>query len=142
MVYLDHQRGHILVIIISMISVKYPSIFLFSSSLCSLHRKNMVFISRNHALCIYYQLKFNEENSAKALEKFQVLSDEHEVCYLTDHAVMKKGVHQLKWVLINNLRNNDIFTRIVAAVVFCNRTSLSCFHLEATPLFHKFLLRM
>lgn len=47
----------------------------------------MVFISRNHALCIYYQLKFNEENSAKALEKFQALSDEHEVCYLTDPTI-------------------------------------------------------
>lgn len=36
----------------------------------------MVFISRNQALCIYYQPKFNQENVAKALEKFQQLSDE------------------------------------------------------------------
>jgi hypothetical protein len=47
----------------------------------------MVFISRNHVLCIYYQLKFNEENSIQALEKFQALSDEHEVYYLTDPAI-------------------------------------------------------
>ncbi|KAG2236192.1 hypothetical protein INT48_003811 [Thamnidium elegans] len=47
----------------------------------------MVFISRNHALCIYYQLKFNQENVAKALEKFQPLSDEHEVCYLNDPTI-------------------------------------------------------
>ncbi|ORE00679.1 hypothetical protein BCV72DRAFT_310765 [Rhizopus microsporus var. microsporus] len=44
----------------------------------------MVFISRNHALCIYYQLKFNDENTIQALKKFQPLSDEHEVCYLND----------------------------------------------------------
>lgn len=47
----------------------------------------MVFISRNHALCIYYQLKFNQENVAKALEKFQPLCDKHEVCYLNDSIV-------------------------------------------------------
>ncbi|KAI7906936.1 uncharacterized protein BX663DRAFT_539719 [Cokeromyces recurvatus] len=33
------------------------------------------------------QLKFNQENVAKALEKFQALSDEHEVCYLNDSTV-------------------------------------------------------
>jgi hypothetical protein len=47
----------------------------------------MVFISHNHALCIYYQLKFNQENVAKALEKFQPLSDEHEVYYLNDPTI-------------------------------------------------------
>ena len=47
----------------------------------------MVFISRNQALCIFFQLKFNEENSVQALEKFQALSDQFEVCYLTDPAV-------------------------------------------------------
>ncbi|KAG2233965.1 hypothetical protein INT48_006457 [Thamnidium elegans] len=30
---------------------------------------------------------FNEENSIQALEKFEALSDEHEVCYLTDPAI-------------------------------------------------------
>lgn len=49
--------------------------------------KIIVFISRNHALCIYYQLKFNQENVAKALNKFQPLSDEHEVCYLNDPTI-------------------------------------------------------
>ncbi|KAI8091723.1 hypothetical protein BDF21DRAFT_459397 [Thamnidium elegans] len=32
-------------------------------------------------------LSFNEENSIQALEKFEALSDEHEVCYLTDPAI-------------------------------------------------------
>jgi hypothetical protein len=47
----------------------------------------MVFISRSQALCIFFQLKFNEENSIQALEKLQALSDQFEVCYLTDPAI-------------------------------------------------------
>lgn len=47
----------------------------------------MVFVSRNQALCIFFQLKFDEESSLQALEKFQALSDQFEVCYLTDPAV-------------------------------------------------------
>ncbi|KAL0142356.1 hypothetical protein V8B55DRAFT_1497209 [Mucor lusitanicus] len=47
----------------------------------------MVFISRNQALCIFYQLKYNEENSVQALDKFKALGDEFEICYLTEPTV-------------------------------------------------------
>ncbi|PHZ12762.1 uncharacterized protein RHIMIDRAFT_136772 [Rhizopus microsporus ATCC 52813] len=70
-----------------MTSSKYFQFAYFLHSFLLFIKKIMVFISRNHTLCIYYQLKFNEENSIQALEKFQAISDEHEVCYLTDSTI-------------------------------------------------------
>ncbi|KAL1933930.1 hypothetical protein VTP01DRAFT_8020 [Rhizomucor pusillus] len=57
----------------------------------------MINITREHALCIFYQLKFNEENSIKAKQKFEPLSEEFEICYLDDPTipvlVMKLRIH-------------------------------------------------
>ena len=41
-------------------------------------------IRKNEALCIYYQLEYTKENVAHATEWFQVLSDQHRLCYITD----------------------------------------------------------
>jgi hypothetical protein len=44
-------------------------------------------ISRDQALCVCYQLGYNEENVAKAKQKLAVMDDEWDVCYLTNQSV-------------------------------------------------------
>ncbi|CAO3611183.1 unnamed protein product [Cunninghamella blakesleeana] len=44
-------------------------------------------ISYNHALCIFFQFKYNEENVIKAKKKFEAFIDEYDICYLTDPKV-------------------------------------------------------
>lgn len=65
--------------------IAMPSIYkkkhIFSSFLFQMH------ISRNHALCMYYQLKHSTENVQEALERFMPLSQEHEICFLNDPTI-------------------------------------------------------
>jgi hypothetical protein len=44
-------------------------------------------ISRDQALCVCYQLAYNEENVAKAKQKLAIMDDEWDVCYLTNQSV-------------------------------------------------------
>jgi hypothetical protein len=44
-------------------------------------------VTRERALCICYQLSYNEENIAKAKKKLDEMNDEYDVCYLTDPTV-------------------------------------------------------
>lgn len=41
-------------------------------------------ITRNKALCIFYQLKYTEQNIGKAKKRFEILEDEYEICYTND----------------------------------------------------------
>lgn len=47
----------------------------------------MVNVTREQALCIPFQLQFNEENIVKEKKKFEPPSDEFDVCYLDDPTI-------------------------------------------------------
>ena len=57
----------------------------------------MPIISREHALCIYYQLKYNANNVSTAKQQFSTMETEHEICYIDDPAIpvlaLKKRVY-------------------------------------------------
>ena len=47
----------------------------------------MVAITREHALCIFYQLKFTKTNILVAEKRFESFKDEYEICHLGDPLV-------------------------------------------------------